>query len=102
MVAMSQSRPNKRPSFSSRSSYAGLGVYKSTDNGKTWEWLGLPESHHIGRIILHPTDKNTAWVAVLGHLYSANKERLSPMLSAAVVVPVPPPVLPPESTSRGW
>ncbi|MBP6285747.1 MAG: hypothetical protein KA409_02435 [Ferruginibacter sp.] len=60
---------------SSRSSYAGLGVYKSTDNGKTWEWLGLPESHHIGRIILHPTDKNTAWVAVLGHLYSANKER---------------------------
>lgn len=60
---------------SSRSSYAGLGVYKSTDNGKTWEYLGLPESHHIGKVQLHPTDANTAWVAVLGHLYSPNKER---------------------------
>jgi len=60
---------------SSRSSYAGNGVYKSTDDGKTWEYLGLPESHHIGKIQLHPTDPNTAWVAALGHLYSANKER---------------------------
>ncbi len=60
---------------SSRSSYAGVGVYKSTDGGKTWEHLGLGESHHIGRILLHPTDPNTAWVAVLGHLYSPNKER---------------------------
>ncbi|MEO6612945.1 MAG: hypothetical protein ABIT05_10695 [Chitinophagaceae bacterium] len=60
---------------SSRSSYAGVGVYKSNNNGKTWEYLGLPESHHIGKIQLHPTDPNTAWVAVLGHLFSANKER---------------------------
>ncbi len=60
---------------SSRSSYSGLGVYKSTDNGKNWDYLGLPESHHIGKINLHPTDNNIAWVAVLGHLYSASKER---------------------------
>lgn len=60
---------------SSRSSYAGNGVYKSSDNGKTWEYVGLPESHHIGKIQLHPTDPNTAWVAALGHLYSPNKER---------------------------
>ncbi len=60
---------------SSRSSYAGTGVYKSSDNGKNWSYLGLPESHHIGEIILHPTNDNIAWVAVLGHLYSANKER---------------------------
>jgi photosystem II stability/assembly factor-like uncharacterized protein len=60
---------------SSRSSYAGIGVYKSNDGGKTWEYLGLPDSHHIGTIVLHPSDNNTAWVAVLGHLYSANKER---------------------------
>lgn len=60
---------------SSRSSYAGSGMYKSTDGGKSWQYLGLEESHHISRIILHPTDPNTAWVAVLGHLYSPNKER---------------------------
>lgn len=60
---------------SSRSSYAGTGIYKSNDNGKSWTYVGLPESHHIGKIQLHPTNANIAWVAVLGHLYSANKER---------------------------
>ena len=60
---------------SSRSSYAGTGVYKSTDNGKSWQYMGLPESHHIGKIQLHPTNPDIAWVAVLGHLYSSNPER---------------------------
>ncbi len=60
---------------SSRSSYSGLGVYKSNDTGKTWQYKGLPESHHIGKIILDPNNNNTAWVAVIGHLYSPNKER---------------------------
>ena len=60
---------------SSRSSYAGMGIYRSADNGKSWEYLGLPESHHIGKIQLHPTDNNIVWVAALGHLYSANKDR---------------------------
>jgi photosystem II stability/assembly factor-like uncharacterized protein len=60
---------------SSRSSYAGIGVYKSKDNGKTWEYMGLPESHHIGKILLNPNNPDEAWVAALGHLYSPNKER---------------------------
>ena len=60
---------------SSRSSYAGLGMYKSTDGGKTWQPSGLEETQHIGRIVLHPTDPNTVLVAALGHLYSPNKER---------------------------
>ncbi|MCU0396368.1 MAG: hypothetical protein MUF29_10700, partial [Chitinophagaceae bacterium] len=59
----------------SRSTYSGIGVFKSADNGKTWQYLGLPESHHIGEIIVHPTQAGTAWVAVTGHLYSPNKER---------------------------
>lgn len=60
---------------SSRSSYAGVGIFKSTDSGKTWQHKGLEESHHIGRIILHPTNPNIIWVAALGHLYSSNAER---------------------------
>jgi photosystem II stability/assembly factor-like uncharacterized protein len=60
---------------SSRSTYAGIGVYKSNDNGKSWQYLGLPESHHIGKVQLHPTDDNIAWIGVMGHLYSPNKER---------------------------
>jgi photosystem II stability/assembly factor-like uncharacterized protein len=60
---------------SSRSSYAGVGMYKSIDSGKTWQHSGLEESHHIGKVQLHPTNPDIAWVAVLGHLYSANKER---------------------------
>ncbi|WP_245964467.1 VPS10 domain-containing protein [Rufibacter immobilis] len=62
-------------SNSSRSSYSGMGIYKSQDGGKTWQYKGLPESQHIGRIMLHPTDPNVAWVAAVGHLYSANPER---------------------------
>jgi photosystem II stability/assembly factor-like uncharacterized protein len=60
---------------SSRSSYSGVGVYQSSDSGKTWNYKGLGESHHIGKVLLHPTDANTVFVAALGHLYSANKER---------------------------
>ena len=62
-------------SNSSRSSYAGNGIYKSADTGKSWQYLGLNQTQHIGEIILHPSDANTAWVAAIGHLYSANKER---------------------------
>ena len=60
---------------SSRSSYAGIGVYKSRDKGKTWAHMGLTDTHHIGRIILHPANKDIAWVAALGHLYTTNEER---------------------------
>ncbi len=58
-----------------RSSYSGTGIYKSTDSGKTFQFKGLPESHHIGRIVVHPTNPNIVWVAVSGHLYSSNEER---------------------------
>jgi len=60
---------------SSRSSYSGNGIYKSSNGGKDWIHIGLKESHHIGRIIIHPEDNNIIWVASLGHLYSSNKDR---------------------------
>lgn len=59
----------------SRSTYWGDGVYKSIDAGKTWKNMGLKESHHIGRIIIHPENPDIVYVACLGHLYSENPER---------------------------
>jgi photosystem II stability/assembly factor-like uncharacterized protein len=59
----------------SRSTYWGDGVYKSVDGGKTWQNMGLRESHHIGRVVIHPTDPGIVYVAALGHLYSENPER---------------------------
>jgi photosystem II stability/assembly factor-like uncharacterized protein len=61
--------------FTSRSSYAGDGVYKSTDAGKTWKKMGLADSHHIARIAIHPTNPDIVYVAAMGHLYSENSER---------------------------
>jgi hypothetical protein len=60
---------------SSRSSYSGIGIFKSTDKGKTWKNMGLEESQHIGRIVLHPVNPNIVHVAVLGSLYSDNENR---------------------------
>jgi photosystem II stability/assembly factor-like uncharacterized protein len=59
----------------SRSSYWGDGVYKSTDGGKSWKNIGLRDSHHVGRIIIHPKNPDIVYVAALGHLYSSNEER---------------------------
>ncbi len=60
---------------SSRSSYAGIGLLKSTDRGKTWQNMGLEDSHHIGRILINPDNMNEVVVGVTGHLYSENTER---------------------------
>jgi photosystem II stability/assembly factor-like uncharacterized protein len=59
----------------SRSTYWGDGIYKSIDAGKTWKNVGLPESHHIGRIVVHPENPDIVYVAALGHLYSENPDR---------------------------
>lgn len=58
-----------------QSSSWGNGVYKSTDGGKSWTNMGLQDTHHIGRVVIHPTDPNIVYVAALGHLWGANKER---------------------------
>ena len=53
----------------------GNGVYKSTDGGASWEHVGLEQTHHIGRIVIHPSDPATVYVAGGGHLWGANPER---------------------------
>jgi photosystem II stability/assembly factor-like uncharacterized protein len=58
-----------------RSSMAGTGVYKSTDGGKTFKHMGLTDSQHIARILVHPQNPNIVYVAVPGHEYTYNKER---------------------------
>lgn len=60
---------------SSRSSYAGIGILKSTDQGKTWQNMGLPDSHHVSRILINPKNSDEVIIGVIGHLYSPNKER---------------------------
>lgn len=59
----------------SRSSYAGIGLLKSTDKGQTWKNMGLTDSHHIGRILINPANANEVVVGAVGHLYSNNDER---------------------------
>ncbi|HET9228425.1 MAG TPA: glycosyl hydrolase, partial [Thermoanaerobaculia bacterium] len=53
----------------------GDGVWKSTDAGKTWTHVGLPDSRHIPRVRIHPRDPDLVYAAVLGHLFGPNKER---------------------------
>ncbi len=61
--------------YCARSSNSGDGVWKSGDAGKTWTHMGLGDSHHIARILIHPTNPDVAYVAAMGHLFSPNVER---------------------------
>jgi photosystem II stability/assembly factor-like uncharacterized protein len=62
------------PDIRSQHSY-GIGVFKSTDAGKTWHSIGLAETRQIGKIVIDPSDPNRVYVAALGHVYKANAER---------------------------
>src|SRR6056297_1039854 len=53
----------------------GDGVYLSTDGGKNWKNMGLKDSEHISKIIVHPRNSNIVWVASQGPLWSKGGER---------------------------
>ncbi|HTR77245.1 MAG TPA: glycosyl hydrolase [Gemmatimonadaceae bacterium] len=53
----------------------GDGMWKSTDDGKTWQYIGLKETEQIGRVVIDPKDPNIVYVAAFGHVYAPNPER---------------------------
>ncbi|MDE2749450.1 MAG: glycosyl hydrolase [Chloroflexota bacterium] len=53
----------------------GDGVYKSLDAGMTWGHVGLSDSRHIGKILIHPRDPDHVYVAAFGHAFGPNEER---------------------------
>ena len=70
IIYVGTGEPNNR-----QSSTFGGGVYKSTDGGKKFEYMGLKETQSIARVVVHPKDPNIVYVAAIGHLFGPNKER---------------------------
>ncbi len=60
---------------SSRSSYGGMGIYRSDDGGQSWRHMGLGDTDRIGRILIDPNDSDRIYVAALGKLYTAGGQR---------------------------
>ncbi|GAB5404559.1 MAG: hypothetical protein Aurels2KO_27900 [Aureliella sp.] len=58
-----------------RSSLPGMGVFRSKDAGETWENMGLEDTQHIARVLIHPTNPSTVYVAAIGHQNSSNEQR---------------------------
>lgn len=58
-----------------RVAYPGNGVYKSADGGKTWQHLGLSETQHIGRIVIHPKNPDVVYVGAMGKLWATGEDR---------------------------
>jgi photosystem II stability/assembly factor-like uncharacterized protein len=55
--------------------FPGGGVFKSTDAGSTWNFLGLEETTSIGRVLVHPTNSNIVYLAAVGSYFAPNPER---------------------------
>ena len=53
----------------------GRGVYKSTDGGQTWKFIGLYDAGQIGAVRIHPTNPDIVWVAAGGNAFKSNEER---------------------------
>jgi photosystem II stability/assembly factor-like uncharacterized protein len=53
----------------------GFGIWRTDDGGRSWRNLGLKDTRHIIRIVIHPKNPDIVWVAAIGHLFGPNEER---------------------------
>lgn len=58
-----------------RASLPGVGIYKSTDGGRTWKHSGLTNTGTLARIVVHPSNPDIAYAAAGGHEWSYNADR---------------------------
>ncbi|NKB89452.1 MAG: glycosyl hydrolase [Acidobacteria bacterium] len=58
-----------------QSSPWGAGVYRSNDGGRNWKFMGLENTRHIGRILVHPTNPDVVYVAATGNLWAESEDR---------------------------
>lgn len=58
-----------------RSSLPGMGVFKSNDGGRNWQCMGLKDTQHVARVLIHPEDSDTVFIAAIGHQHSPNEQR---------------------------
>jgi len=54
--------------------YDGTGIYKSTDQGQSWQFTGLEDGGSIGRMVVDPTNPDIVYVAAMGHLFADNNQ----------------------------
>jgi photosystem II stability/assembly factor-like uncharacterized protein len=81
-IAVSPSRPEvvwvgtgeAQPRYAGYA-YPGTGVFKSIDAGESWQPMGLGETHHVGKVLIHPTNPDIVYVAALGRQWTSNRER---------------------------
>lgn len=79
-VVVSQSNPDlvwagAGESNNRQSTSWGGGIYKSTDGGTTWQHMGLANSRHINRVLIHPSNENIVFVAATGPLFGPGGDR---------------------------
>ena len=53
----------------------GFGMWRTDDGGRSWKNIGLKDTRHIARIVIHPKNPDIVWVAAIGHLFGPNMER---------------------------
>jgi hypothetical protein len=82
VVWVATGEPNMR---NLRSTSPGDGVYRSRDGGQTWQHMGLKDSQHMGRLIIHPTNPDLVYASVVGSMSARSAVRAGSVLTSTTV-----------------